>query len=104
MLRSSGVFLSSASPVQLTNTVGMTRVEPFGASRMYAGLVGSQPVYPRASKVARSPPLGKLLASGSPFTSSLPPNSAMAPPVAVGDRKLSCFSAVSPVSGWNRWV
>ena len=42
--RRSGVFLSRASPVQLTNTVGMTSVAPFGASRMYAGLVGSQPV------------------------------------------------------------
>ena len=28
--RSSGVFLSSASPVQLTNAVGMTSVAPFG--------------------------------------------------------------------------
>ena len=31
------------------------------------------------------PPLGNELASGSPFTSSLPLNSAIAPPVPVGD-------------------
>ncbi len=32
--RSSGVFLSSASPVQLTNAVGMQSVVPLGFSRM----------------------------------------------------------------------
>ena len=42
--RSRGVFLSSASPVHDTNTVGMTSVAPLGDSRMYAGEVGSQPV------------------------------------------------------------
>src|SRR5687768_13510830 len=89
--RKSGVFLSSASPVHDTNTVGMTRVEPLGDSRMYAGLVGSQPVYPRASNVARMPPDGKELASGSPLMSSFPLNSASARPVPVGVRKLSCF-------------
>ena len=45
------------------------------------------------------PPDGKLDASGSPWISSLPLNSAMAVPSPVGARKLSCFSAVSPVSG-----
>ena len=104
MLLKSGVFLSSATPVHDTNTVGMTSVAPLGASRMYAGLVGSHPVYPRASNVARMPPDGKLEASGSPLMSSLPLNSARAVPVPVGVRKLSCFSAVSPVIGWNRWV
>ena len=40
--RSTGVFLSSASPVQETNAVGMHSVVPLGFSRMYAGLVTSQ--------------------------------------------------------------
>ena len=50
------------------------------------------------------PPEGKLEASGSPRTSSLPLNSAIAAPASVGDRNESCFSAVRPVIGWNQWV
>ena len=50
------------------------------------------------------PPEGKLEASGSPRTSSLPLNSAIAAPPSVGARNESCFSAVSPVIGWNQWV
>ncbi len=50
------------------------------------------------------PPDGKLEASGSPLTSSLPLNSATARPSDVGLRKESCFSAVIPVIGWNQWV
>ena len=50
------------------------------------------------------PPEGKLEASGSPRTSSLPLNSATAEPASVGTRNESCFSAVSPVIGWNQWV
>ena len=42
--RSSGVFLSSASPVQEQKAVGMQSVVPLGFSRMKAGLVGSQAV------------------------------------------------------------
>ena len=42
--RSSGVFLSSASPVQLTNAVGMTSVVPFGITSSQGGLVGSHAV------------------------------------------------------------
>ena len=42
--RSSGVFLSSASPVQLTNAVGMTSVVPFGFTSSQGGLVGSHAV------------------------------------------------------------
>ncbi len=42
--RSSGVFLSRASPVQLMNMVGMTSVAPLGLSRMKAGLEGSHAV------------------------------------------------------------
>ena len=50
------------------------------------------------------PPDGKLEASGSPLTSSLPLNSATARPSGVGLRKESCFSAVMPVIGWNQCV
>ena len=50
------------------------------------------------------PPEGKLEASGSPRTSSLPLNSATAVPPSVGTRNESCFSAVSPVIGWNQCV
>ncbi len=71
---------------------------------MNAGDVGSQAVYPRASKVGRNPPEGNDDASGSPWTSSLPLNSVMARPSPVGLRKESCFSAVRPVSGWNQCV
>src|SRR5215211_3439008 len=74
--RSSGVFLSSASPVQLTNAVGITSVAAPPLFNNQGGLVGSQAVYPRASKVDRSPPEGKLDASGSPLISSLPEKSA----------------------------
>src|SRR5690606_3459016 len=64
--RSSGVFLSSASPVHEAKAVGMHSVASPPVFRRKAGLVGSQAVYPRASYVSRSPPDGKLLASGSP--------------------------------------
>src|SRR5215216_6000853 len=104
MDRSSGVFWSSASPVQLTNAVGMTSVVPFGVTSSHGGLVGSHAVYPRASNVDRMPPDGKLDASGSPLISSLPLNSATARPSDVGDRNESCFSAVMPVIGWNQCV
>src|SRR5437660_4019933 len=97
--RRSGVFLSSASPVQLTKAVGMTSVTELPLLRSHGGLVGSQAVYPRASKVDRMPPEGKLEASGSPLINSLPENSATALPSLVGARNESCFSAVIPVSG-----
>ena len=42
--RRSGVFLSSASPVQLTNAVGMTSVVPFDITSSQGGLVGSHAV------------------------------------------------------------
>ena len=54
--------------------------------------------------MARSPPLGKEDASGSPLMSSLPENSMMTLPSGEGEIKLSCFSAVMPVRGWNQWV
>ena len=82
--RSSGILLSSASPVQEVKAVGMHSSAPFGFSRMNAGLVGSHAVYPRASKVARIPPVGNEEASGSPWISSLPENSAIAVPSPAG--------------------
>ena len=102
--RSRGILVSRASPVHDAKAVGMQRTAPLGFSRMKAGLVGSQAVYPRASKVARMPPVGKLEASGSPFTSSLPVNWASAVPSPTGAKNESCFSAVEPVRGWNQWV
>ena len=42
--RSSGVFLSSASPVQLTNAVGMTSVTAPPLFSSHGGLVGSHAV------------------------------------------------------------
>ncbi len=71
---------------------------------MKAYEVGSHAVYPLASKVALSPPDGKLEASGSPFISSFPLNSMITVPSGWADMKLSCFSAVMPVRGWNQWV
>ena len=50
------------------------------------------------------PPVGNEEASGSPWMSSLPENSAIAVPPPVGAKKESCFSAVEPVSGWNQCV
>jgi len=44
----------------------MHRVVEMPFLRINAGDERSQAVYPRASKVARMPPLGKLDASGSP--------------------------------------
>ena len=66
--------------------------------------VGSQAVYPLASNVALSPPDGKLDASGSPLTSSFPENSMITDPSFSAEIKLSCFSAVIPVIGWNQCV
>ena len=80
--------------------VGMHKVSP----HTKAGEVGSQSVYPRASKVLRMPPLGNDEASGSCCTNKLPSNFSMARPSAVGAMKLSCFSAVLPVNGWNQCV
>ena len=42
--RSSGIFVSSASPVHETNAVGMHSSAPLGFSRMNAGEVGSHAV------------------------------------------------------------
>ena len=51
----------------------------------------------------RSPPLGKLEASGSPTIRFLPLNTMMGLPSS-SSKKESCFSAVEPVRGWNQWV
>ena len=51
--------------------------------------------------------MGNEEASGSPWISSLPENSAIEAPSALGPKNESCFSAVEPVSGWNmcvKWV
>ena len=71
---------------------------------MNTGLFTSQYVYPRASNVVRNPPLGKLEASGSPLISILPEKRANGSPFMSGSKKLSCFSAVPPVIGWNQCV
>ena len=42
--RRSGVFLSSASPVQLTNAVGMTSVTQLPRMCSHGGLLGSHAV------------------------------------------------------------
>ncbi len=100
ILRRSGVFWSSASPLYEQNAVGMQRVSSF--KKAYE--LGSQAVYPLASNVALNPPDGNEEASGSPFISSFPENSIIICPSSVGTIKLSCFSAVIPVSGWNQCV
>ena len=66
---------------------------------MKTGDVGSQAEYPRASKVLRMPPEGKLEASGSCCTSSLPENCSIIPPLPSCSMKASCFSAVPSLSG-----
>ncbi len=79
-------------------------VTPFGSTWRKIGLVTSQAVYPRASNVARIPPDGNELASGSPWTRLRPENSAIDWPSPVGVRNESCFSAVDPVIGTNQCV
>src|SRR6185436_8738837 len=49
--RSSGVFLSSASPVQLTNAVGMTSVVELPLLSSHGGLVGSHAARRKARRV-----------------------------------------------------
>ena len=49
------------------------------------------------------PPDGKLEASGSLWMSCAPLNRSMGRPSSSKVRKASCFSAVSPVWGWNQW-
>ena len=73
-------------------------------STMKAGDDTSQAVYPRASKVLRIPPFGKLDASGSCWISNFPENRSMTFPSSPNSMKPSCFSAVPSVSGWNQWV
>ena len=90
-----GVFLSNASPVKEQKAVGMNNVLPL----TNANDVGSQAVYPLASKVERRPPEGKLEASGSPLINYLPENSFIAKPLSLKAIKPSCFSAVTPVIG-----
>ena len=58
----------------------------------------------RALSVARDPPEGKEDASGSPTISDLPVSCIMTASPPTGSIKLSCFSAVRLVKGWNQWV
>lgn len=59
----------------------------------------------KITKVARSPPDGKEDASGSPLINSLPEKLIKTLPFGIGAViKESCFSAVTPVNGWNQWV
>ena len=60
---------------------------------MKAGEEGSQAVYPRASKVARNPPLGKEEASGSCWISVSASNCSIGVPSPFMVKKESCFSA-----------
>ena len=69
------------------------------AKKIKAGDVGSQAVYPLASKVFLIPPCGKLDASGSCCTSDLPSNCSIISPSEEKSKKASCFSAVAPVNG-----
>src|SRR5687767_1651722 len=71
---------------------------------MNTGLAGFHAVYPRASHVARNPPDGKLEASGSLWISCAAENASIAWPFSSNERNASCFSAVSPVCGWNQCV
>ena len=79
------------------------RIQSHSKALVVIGIGGSY-LGARASKVARRPPEGKEEASGSPRTSSLPENSRITLPPPTGLMKLSCFSAVTPVMGWNQWV
>ena len=83
----------------------MQSVAPAASCLTNAGDVQSHAVYPLASKVALSPPDGKDDASGSPLISSFPEKLINTFPFGIGAViKESCFSAVTPVNGWNQWV
>ena len=85
--------MSNASPLYEQNAVGIQSVAPAASSHA---------VYPLASNVALNPPDGNEDASGSPLISSFPENSSKTLPSSVGLMKASCFSAVTPVNGWNQ--
>ena len=83
----------------------MQSVAPAASWRTNAGDVQSHAVYPLASKVALNPPDGKEDASGSPLISSFPEKDIRTLPLSIGAViKASCFSAVTPVRGWNQWL
>src|ERR1051325_4481531 len=86
------------------NTDGMHSVRTPAHSAMNTGLAGFQAVYPRASHVARKPPDGKLDASGSDWISCSGVKDSIGESSLSSVRKASCFSAVSPVCGWNQCV
>src|SRR3712207_7375740 len=70
MERRRGTFLSIASPLYPMKAVGMYRLFESPSPFKNIGEPISQAVYPRASKVERSPPLGKDEVSDSPLINS----------------------------------
>ena len=85
------------------NAVGMQSVAPAASCLTNAGDVQSHAVYPLASNVARSPPDGNDDASGSPLISSFHEKLISTFPFGRGaEINESCFSAVTPVRGWNQ--
>ena len=85
--------------------VGMQSVAPAASCLTNAGDVQSQAVYPLASNVARRPPDGIALPAYAPFINSFPEKLISTFPFGIGEViNESCFSAVTPVSGWNQCV
>ena len=83
----------------------MQSVAPAASCLTNAGDVQSHAVYPLASNVARRPPDGNEDASGSPLINSFPEKLINTFPLGRGaEINESCFSAVTPVRGWNQWV
>ena len=79
--------------------VGMHNVLPLPISIINGGDDGSHAVYPRASKVALSPPDGKEEASGSCCIKAAPSNSSIGVPSPFNVKNESCFSADKSVNG-----
>ena len=82
-----------------TKAVGIYKVLQPSSPFKNIGELISQAVYPLASKVDLSPPLGNDEVSDSPFIKSLPENFAILVPSELIEMKDSCFSAVNSVKG-----
>ena len=63
-----------------------------------------QKVCPCAEKVEQSPPDEKLEESASPLANSFPEKFIIILPCSFLEIKLSCFSALIPINGWNQCV
>jgi hypothetical protein len=103
-LRSSGVFLSSASPDHEQNAVGMQSVAPFvrlaeerGRGRIPRRVAAR---LERRAQAARRERRRVRLA----LDERLPENASGGLPSESKSMKASCFSAVEPVIGWNQCV